>query len=137
MTLVCLLMFYTIVFVCFSHVDPNGFRIYYACYFMILLVLIFIVNQNFRLLNWRGTLLLSFGLLPFAFCNFFMLLLFVLLLSINYLLITIVIYSLIYLFIHNYYITYLFCHLDLYKVQPIKVYFPHNIRFTTVYIAYL
>ena len=76
-------------------------------YFMILLVLIFTVNQNFKLLNWHSILLLfSFALLPFCFLYFFILLLFVLL-SYNYscyLLITVIIYSLIYLFIYLYYI---------------------------------
>ena len=42
-------------------------------YFMILLVLIFIVNQNFKLLNWHSILLLfSFALLPFCFLYFFL-----------------------------------------------------------------
>ena len=41
-------------------------------YFMILLVLIFIVNQNFKLLNRHSILLLfSFVLLPFCFLYFF------------------------------------------------------------------
>ena len=74
-------------------------------YFMILIVLIFIVNQN--LLNQHSILLLfSFVLFPFCFL-YFLLLLFALLLSYNYycyLLITVIIYSLIYLFIYLYYI---------------------------------
>ena len=54
-------------------------------YFMILLVLIFIVNQNFKLLNRHSILLLfSFLLLPFCFLYIYFFLLFVLLLSYNY-----------------------------------------------------
>ena len=81
-------------------------------YFMILLVLIFIVNQNFKLLNRHSILLLSsFVFLPFAFCIFQMLLLFALLLYYSYcyyLLITIIIYSLVYLFIYSYLLYFLF-----------------------------
>ena len=77
-------------------------------YFLILLVLIFTVNQN--LLNQHSILLLfSFVLLPFSFL-YFVLLLFVLLLSYNYyyLLIIVTIYSLIYLFIYLYLLYHLF-----------------------------
>ena len=80
-------------------------------YFVILLVLIFIVNQNFKLLNQHSILLLfSFPLLPFCFLCVFILLLFVLLLSCNYhcySLINIINYSLIYLFIYSYLFHYL------------------------------
>ena len=67
-------------------------------------MILFIVDRHFKSLNQHSILLLlMFVLLPFAFCDFFMLLLFALLLSINYyLLITIIIsfsYLLIYLFI--------------------------------------
>ena len=66
--------------------------------FMIFLVLIFIVNQNFKLLNRHSILLLfSFVLLQFCFLHFFSLVLFALLLSYNSyccLLITVIIYSL-------------------------------------------
>ena len=82
-----------------------------APYFMILLVLIFIVNQNFKLLNRHSILLLfSFVLLPFCFLYFFSFL-FVLLLSYNYysyLLITVIIYSFIYLFIYSYLLYHLY-----------------------------
>ena len=80
--------------------------------FMILLVLIFIENQNFKLLNRHSILLpISFVLLPFCFLCFFFLLLFALLMSYNYycyLLITVIIYSLIYLFIYSYLLYHLF-----------------------------
>ena len=42
-----------------------------APYFMILLVLIFIVNQNFKLLNQHNILLFFFVFLPFCFLYFF------------------------------------------------------------------
>ena len=82
-------------------------------YFMILLVLILMVNRNFKLLNRHSILLLfSFVLLPFCFLYYFLiLLLFALLLPCNhycYLLITIIIYSLIYLFIYSYLLYHLF-----------------------------
>ena len=110
-------------------------------YFVILLVLIFIVNQNFKLLNQHSILLLfSFALLPFCFLCVFILLLFVLLLSYNYhcySLINIINYSLIYLFIYLFIFislsNYLFCDHDLYKAQLFKS-SPH-IKFTTVYTA--
>ena len=107
-------------------------------YFMISSVLKFIVNQNFKLLNrYIILLLLSFVLLPFAFCIF--------LCSCclrYYCPIIIVIYLLLlfthlftYLFIHIILSIYLFCVLDLYPVQPFRS--SPRIRFTTVYIAYL
>ena len=82
-------------------------------YFLILLVLIFIVNRNFKMLNRHSILLLfSFALLPFCFLYFFILLLFALLLSYSYycylLIIIIIIYSLIYLFIYSYLLYHLF-----------------------------
>ena len=77
-----------------------------APHFMILLVLIFIVNQNLKLLNRHSILLLfSFVLLPFCFQYFFFLL-FALLLSYNYyscLIIAVIIYLFIYfVFIFSY-----------------------------------
>ena len=102
-------------------------------YFMILLVLIFIVNRNFKLLNWHSILLLLFVLLPFAFCNFLLLLLLLLLFTYYYY--YLLTYLLIYLLIFIILSIYLFCGLDLYKVQPFKS--STHIRFTTVYIAYL
>ena len=114
---------------------------------MILLVLILILNWNFKLLIRHSILLLfSFVLLPFCFLYFFcILLLFALLLSYNYhcyLLITIIIYWPVYLFIYLfiysyllYHTIYLFCGIDLYKVKSFKS-SPH-IAFTAVNIAYL
>ena len=91
---------------------PSSRVIQLTPYFMILLVLIFIVNRNFKLLNRRSILLLfSFMLLPFYFLYFFVLLLFALLLSYIYhcyLLVTVIIYSLIYLFIYSRLLYYLF-----------------------------
>ena len=66
-------------------------------YFMFLLVLIFIVNRNFKLFRFSILLLLSFVLLPFAVRIFFYHYYYY-----YYLLITIIIYSLIYLFICSY-----------------------------------
>ena len=109
-------------------------------YFMNLLVLILIVNRNFKLLNWRSIYyynrLCCFHLLSV----FFMLLLFALLLSFNYyyyyyyyyhyydhhhyyhhLRITFIIYSLIYLFIYSYLLSYLFIHLFIYHIYSYKV----------------
>ena len=80
-------------------------------YFMILLVLIFIVNQNFKLLNRHSILLLfSFLLLPFCFLYIFFLLLFVLLLSYNccYYLLLLFIHLSTYLCVHISCIIYLF-----------------------------
>ena len=72
-------------------------------YFRILLVLIFIVNQNLKLLN-RHSILIFFCALAILLSVFFSLLLVVLLLFYNYyLFITVIIYSLIYLLIHIYY----------------------------------
>ena len=76
--------------------SPSSTSICAPCIiFTFYLLGIFIVNQNFKLLNRHSILLLSFVLLPFAFCIFLMLLLFALLRSYNYyyLLITIIIYS--------------------------------------------
>ena len=109
-------------------------------YFMILLVLIFIVNQNFKLLNRHSILLLfSFVLLPFCFLYFFSYYCLryccPIIIIVIYLLLLLFTHLFTYLFIHIYYIIYLFCGLDLYKVRPFTS-SPH-IRFTTVYIAYL
>ena len=83
-----------------------------APYFMILLVLIFIVNQNFKLLNRHSILLLfSSVLLPFCFLYFFSyyclryccpIIIFVIYLLLLF------IHLFTYLFIHIYYIIYLF-----------------------------
>ena len=109
-------------------------------YFMILLVLIFIVNQNFKLLNRHSILLLfSFVLLPFCFLYFFSYY------CLRYCcpIIIIVIYLLLLLFTRSftYYLfifiissIYLFCGLTLYKEQLFKS-SPH-IGFTTVYILH-
>ena len=88
--------------------------------FVILLVLIFIVNQNFKLLNRHSSLLLfSFVLLPFCFLYFFPYY------CLRYCrpITIIVIYLLLLLFIHLFIYSYLlyhlfifFCGLDLYKV---------------------
>ena len=105
-------------------------------YFMILLVLIFIVNQNFKLLNQHSILLLfSFVVCSchFAFCIFF--LLFVLLLSYSIIVILLFTYCylLTYLFIYSYLLYHLFIYFVVltctYKVSPFKS-SPH-IRFTT------
>ena len=103
---------------------------------MILLVLVFIVNRNFKLLNRHGILLLlSFVLLPFSFFLFFhviivcvpaVLQLLLLFTCYYYYLLT---YLLIYLFIFIILSIFLICGLDLYKVQPFKP-SPH-ITFTT------
>ena len=70
-------------------------------YFMILLVLIFIVNQNFKLLNRHSILLLfSFVLLPFCFLYFFSY--YCLHYCCPIIIIVIIIYSFIYLFIDSY-----------------------------------
>ena len=81
-------------------------------YFMILLVLIFIVSQNFKLLNGHSILLLfPFLLLPFCFLYFFSyyclryccpIIIFVIYLLLLF------IHLFTYLFIHIYYIIYLF-----------------------------
>ena len=72
-----------------------------APYFMILLVLIFIVNQNFKLLNRHSILLLfSFVLLPFCFLYFFSY--YCLHYCCPIIIIVIIIYSFIYLFIDSY-----------------------------------
>ena len=106
-------------------------------YFMILLVLIFIVNRNFKLLNWHSILLLFFFvLLPLCFLySFYIIIVCVIAVIVIYLLLLLFTHLFTYLFIHIYYIIYLFCGLDLYKVRPFTS-SPH-IRFTTVYIAYL
>ena len=91
-------------------------------YFMILLVLIFIVNQNFKLLNWHSILLLfSFVRLPFCFLYFFIIIVCViavlsLLLLFTYYCYYLLTYLLIYLFIFIISSIYLFCGLDLCKV---------------------
>ena len=101
-----------------------------------LLVLIFIVNQNFKLLNQHSILLLfSFVVCSchFAFCIFF--LLFVLLLSYSIIIILLFTYCylLTYLFIYSYLLYHLFIYFVVltctYKVSPFKS-SPH-IRFTT------
>ena len=81
-------------------------------YFMILLVLILIVNQNFKLFNRHSIILLfSFVLLPFCFLYFFSYYCSryccTIIIIVIYLLL-LIIYSLIYWFIHIYYIIYLF-----------------------------
>ena len=94
-----------------------------APYFMILLVLIFIVNQNFKLESTQYFTPFFLCALAILLSVFFFLLLFALLLSYNYycyLLITgVIIYSLIYLFIYSYLsyrlAIYSFCGLDLVK----------------------
>ena len=108
----------------------------FSWHYLILLVLIFIVNWNFKLLNLHSILLLlrAIAILLAIF--------FAILLSNNYCCI-VVIYLLLLLFTHLFtdlFIftvssIYLFCGLDFYKVQPFKS-SPH-IRFTAVYIAYL
>ena len=89
-------------------------------YFMILLVLIFIVNQNFKLLNRHSILLLfSFLLLPFCFLYFFSYYCLcyccpiIVVITYYCYLFT---YLLIYVFIFLVSSIYLFCGLDLYKV---------------------
>ena len=80
-------------------------------YFMILLVLIFIVNQNFKLESTQYFTPFFLCALAILLSVFFFLLLFALLLSHNYycyLLITVIIYSLIYLFIYSYLLYHLF-----------------------------
>ena len=106
---------------------------------MILLVLVFIVNRNFKLLNRHGILLLlSFVLLPFSFFLFFHVIIVCvpavlqLLLLFTYYYYYLLTYLLIYLFIFIILSIFLICGLDLYKVQPFKP-SPHII-FTTVCI---
>ena len=82
-------------------------------YFMILLVLIFIVNQNFKLLNRHSILLLfSFVLLPFCFLYFFSYYCLryccPIIIIVIYLLLLLFTHLFTYLFIHIYYIIYLF-----------------------------
>ena len=91
--------------------------------FMILLVLIFIVNQNVKLLNRHSILLLfSVVLLPFCllyffsrfclhyYCPIIIIVIYLLLLLFTHL------FTYFYLFIFIWSSTYLFCGLDLYKV---------------------
>ena len=107
---------------------PSSRVISLTSYFMILLVLIFIVNQNSILL------LFSFVVCSchFAFCIFF---LFVLLLSYSIIIILLFTYCylLTYLFIYSYLLYHLFIYFVVltctYKVSPFKS-SPH-IRFTT------
>ena len=115
---------------------PSSRVISLTSYFMILLVLIFIVNQNFKLLNQHSILLLfSFVVCSchFAFCIFF--LLFVLLLSYSIIIILLFTYCylLTYLFIYSYLLYHLFIYFVVltctYKVSPFKS-SPH-VRFTT------
>ena len=88
-------------------------------YFMILLVLIFIVNQNFKLLNQRNILLFFFVFLPFCFLYFFSYYCLcyccpiIVVITYYCYLFT---YLLIYVFIFLVSSIYLFCGLDLYKV---------------------
>ena len=99
---------------------------------MILLVLIFIVNRNFKLLNRHSILLLFFFvLLPFCFLySFYIIIVWVIAVIVIYLLLLLFTHLFTYLFIHIYYIIFfLICGLDLYKVQPFKP-SPH-ITFTT------
>ena len=113
-------------------------------YFMAASVMIFIVNWNFKLLNWYNILLCYYRLcccyLLFVVISFFMVLLFVLLQACNYyhyyyLFITIIIYSFISLIILIRSSIYLFCGLDISKAQPFTSHrsSPH-IRFTIFYI---
>ena len=113
---------------------PSSRVISLTSYFMILLVLIFIVNQNFKLLNQHSILLFSFVVCSchFAFCIFF---LFVLLLSYSIIIILLFTYCylLTYLFIYSYLLYHLFLYFVVltctYKVSPFKS-SPH-LRFTT------
>ena len=88
-------------------------------YFMILLVLIFIVNQNFKLLNQHNILLFFFVFLPFCFLYFFSYYCLcyccpiIVVITYYCYLFT---YLLIYVFIFLVSSIYLFCGLDLYKV---------------------
>ena len=79
-------------------------------YFMILLVLIFIVNRNFKLLNRHSILLLFFFvLLPFCFLySFYIIIVWVIAVIAIYLLLLLFTHLFTYLFIHIYCIIYLF-----------------------------
>ena len=82
-------------------------------HFMILLVLIFIVNQNLKLLNRYSILLLfSIVLLPFCFLYFFSYYCLryccPIIIIVIYLLLLLFTHLFTYLFIHIYYIIYLF-----------------------------
>ena len=121
--------FWSILNILFTTINFYMCTLYYFCffsprvvqltsYFIILLVLILIVNWNFKLLNWHNILLCYYRLCCFyllsAVVSFFMFLLFVLLLSFDYycccyyLFITIFIYSFISLFTYFSYFIYLF-----------------------------
>ena len=112
-------------------------------YFMILLVLILMINRNFKLLNRHSILLLfSLVLLPFCFLYyFFILFLFALLLSCSYhcyLFITIIIYSFIYLFIYSYLLYHLFIYFVVLtcKSTIFEVLSPHKIYYSLYMFIY-
>ena len=119
----------------YPHTVPSNFYflssrvIQLTAYFMILLVLIFIVNRNFKLLNRHSILLLcALTILLSVFFLYYYCLRYC-----CYCYLLIIIYLFIYLFIFITSSICLFCGLDLYEVQPFKS-SPH-IRFATVYIA--
>ena len=96
----------------YTHTVPSNFYfpsskvIQLTPYFMILLVLIFIVNRNFKLLNWHSILLLcALTILLSVFFLYYYCLRYC---CYCYLLITIIVYSLIYLFIYWYLLHHLF-----------------------------
>ena len=96
----------------YPHTVPSNFYflssrvIQLTSYFMILLVLIFIVNRNFKLLNRHSILLLcALTILLSVFFLYYYCLRYC---CYCYLLITIIVYSLIYLFIYWYLLHHLF-----------------------------